>query len=138
MELFRDRQQELRIGLILVSHDLALTARYPDRLAVMYVGRIVESGFTDEVFGSPPMPYTQGLLESIPRRGAARHEKLPTIVGSPPDSLEVSPGCAFQPRCPCADDRCIWEQPELVAADGDRLFACWYSLAVGLPSLPHV
>lgn len=128
MELFRDLQQELKMGLILVSHDLALTARYTDRLAVMYAGRIVESGVTAEVFGNPRMPYTKGLLESIPRRGASRHERLPTIIGSPPDSLEVSSGCAFQPRCPYADDQCIVEQPELLAAEGDHLFACWNPL----------
>lgn len=128
MELFRDLQHELKMGLVLVSHDLALTARYTDRLAVMYAGRIVESGLTAEVFGSPRMPYTRGLLESIPRRGANRHEKLPTITGSPPDSLDVPRGCAFQPRCPYATDRCVAELPELERADGDHLFACWNPL----------
>ena len=137
MELFRDLQQELKMGLVLVSHDLALTARYTDRLAVMYAGRIVESGVTADVFNRPRMPYTKGLLESVPRRGANRHERLPTITGSPPDSLEVARGCAFQPRCPYATDRCAAEQPELVRAEGEQMYACWNPLEVPSRTRPH-
>jgi oligopeptide transport system ATP-binding protein len=112
MELLHDLQQDTGMGLILITHDLGVVSEVADRLAVMYAGRIVETGTTTELFRSPAHPYTEGLMRSIPRL-EHKGERLEPIVGAPPSLGSIPEGCAFHPRCPYRTDRCIAEDPPL-------------------------
>src|SRR5690606_4226211 len=112
MALLSDLQAETGMGMILISHDLGVVAEVADRAAIMYAGRIVESGEIREVYDNPAHPYTQGLLNSIPSNTAIG-ERLSPIVGSPPNLLALPTGCTFNPRCPFATDVCRGDQPDL-------------------------
>jgi peptide/nickel transport system ATP-binding protein/oligopeptide transport system ATP-binding protein len=90
-----------------VTHDLGVVADIADRIAVMYAGRIVEQGTTDEIFYNPQHPYTWGLLGSITRVDRPRPERLPSISGLPPSLINTPQGCHFRPRCPHAHDACL-------------------------------
>jgi oligopeptide/dipeptide ABC transporter ATP-binding protein len=106
-------------ALILITHDLGVIAGHAKNICVMYAGKLVEKGTTDEVFYEPRMPYTLGLLGSLPRMDQAR-QRLTPIKGSPPSLLNLPPGCPFTPRCPLAEDICDTEEPplEVVSATG--------------------
>jgi peptide/nickel transport system ATP-binding protein len=110
-------------AVILITHDMGVIAETADRVAVMYAGRIVEIGGVADVILRPQHPYTIGLMGSIPRLGETG-ERLVQIEGSMPRLTAIPPGCAFNPRCPQAFDRCRVERPELRAAAGSRA-ACW-------------
>ncbi len=110
LELIRRLQAELGMALILITHDLGVVAGAADRLAVMYAGRVVEDGPTDAVFANPKMPYTIGLMHSIPR--ADDEGALSPIGGQPPDLSALPPGCAFAPRCDFARPVCRERVPE--------------------------
>ena len=124
LELVRQIQKDLGMGMILISHDLGAVAGVADRIAVMYAGRIVESGPIDPVFAKPAMPYTQGLLASVPRFDRA--DALPqSIPGAPPDPMYKPIGCAFAPRCAQAFDPCRASAPILEPAGAaGHLAAC--------------
>jgi len=124
LDLVRQIQKDLGMGMILISHDLGAVAGVADRIAVMYAGRIVESGPIDAVFARPGMPYTQGLLASVPRFDRA--DALPqSIPGAPPDPLFKPAGCAFAPRCTSAFDACRRTEPGLEpAGSSGHLAAC--------------
>jgi peptide/nickel transport system ATP-binding protein len=116
-------------AVILITHDLGVVASIAHDILVMYAGRVVECGPKRELFYDPQMPYTWGLLGSIPRLDRPKQEKLHSITGSPPSLINVPRGCKFRPRCPHAFDRCT-EEPELVnrvEAPG-HLDRCWLSL----------
>jgi oligopeptide/dipeptide ABC transporter ATP-binding protein len=100
-------------SLVLITHDLGVVAGLASRVIVMYAGRIVETGTADEVFYSPAMPYTHGLLGSIPRVDDDGGARLRQIPGSPPSTIGNKPGCPFAPRCPLRQDICLTEEPEL-------------------------
>lgn len=102
--------REASNALLLVSHDLALVARHADRVAVMYHGRIVETGATGEVIGAARHPYTRALIAASPRRGHGMPKELP---GAPPSLLADLPGCSFAPRCPHSSDVCADSRPRL-------------------------
>jgi len=121
--LLKDIQQETNLALIFVTHDLGIVAKLCDRVAVMYAGRIVETGRTRDIFDRPRHPYTIGLLQCLPtlRRG---REPLTAIEGQPPDLASIPPGCAFAPRCPWAETRCQEVRPVLDAAAPEHLVAC--------------
>src|SRR5213078_4392053 len=104
--LLKELQQRHRFAMIFVTHNLGIVARTCDRVAVMYAGRIVETGPVRRIFAQPAHPYTRALLESIPRFGA-RRERLAAIAGQPPDLATLAAGCAFAPRCPAAFERCV-------------------------------
>jgi oligopeptide transport system ATP-binding protein len=104
---------ETGAALILITHDLGVVARYADRVAVMYAGRIVETAPAAELYARPRHPYTRGLLASVPRLDAERRRRLQPIQGQPPDLANLPPGCAFAPRCSQATDRCRRERPAL-------------------------
>lgn len=125
MELLAELQQETRMGLILITHDLGVVADVADRVAVMYGGKIVESGSIYEVYANPAHPYTQGLMASIPRLDQKGH-KLTPIVGAPPSLIRIPPGCAFHPRCPYVRDRCETEIPPLYDVARGRKSACHF------------
>ena len=125
LDLLRRIQAERDLAIILVTHDLSIVARFCDRAAVMYGGRIVEIAPVAELFAEPKHPYTQGLLRSIPRLGATASE-LPTIEGQPPDLRSLPTGCAFHPRCPAVMEICSQEVPKLLPGeDGTGAVACW-------------
>ena len=104
LDLLRDLQQRLGLGLLLITHDLGVVAEMADRVAVMYAGRIVEEAPVRELFRDPRHPYTRGLLGSIP--GGARGSKLQAIQGTVPPLGHLPPGCAFAPRCPARFEPC--------------------------------
>jgi peptide/nickel transport system ATP-binding protein len=104
-------------AIVLITHDLGVIAGMADRVLVMYAGRAVETGGTARVFASPRMPYTVGLLGSVPTPDSAGGQLWP-IPGAPPSLIDLPEGCPFSPRCPLAADRCRQEEPRLVPADG--------------------
>ena len=102
LELLEKIKEETHAAIILITHDLGVVAGMVDRMMVMYAGTVVESGSVDDVFYEPRMPYTVGLLGSIPRLDAADGGKLLPIRGAPPSLINLPPGCPFSPRCPLA------------------------------------
>ncbi|UFU03182.1 ABC transporter ATP-binding protein [Ruania suaedae] len=114
--------RDLDVGMLFISHDLALVRQIADRTAVMYLGRIVEDGPTDAVWRSPAHPYTGALVEAIPR--ISTEATLPAaLAGEVPDAAHVPTGCRFRPRCAAAMDLCTDEPP--VVRLGERSTACW-------------
>jgi oligopeptide/dipeptide ABC transporter ATP-binding protein len=124
LNLLKDIQQRNNMGLILVSHDLSIVAEVCDRVAIMYAGRIVESGTVKRVYGNPSHPYTQALMQSIPRLGQKRR-RLFQIEGEPPNPAGLPTGCYFHPRCNQAMDICRVEYPPVFALGEDGHAACW-------------
>jgi oligopeptide/dipeptide ABC transporter ATP-binding protein len=129
LELIDRLKDDFNSAVILITHDLGVVADIADRIAVMYAGRIVEFGEKREVFYDPQMPYTWGLLGSIPRLDRPKQERLHSIEGTPPSLINPPQGCKFRPRCPHAFEKCL-EEPELIARAGkrDHLDRCWLSL----------
>nr|MDQ6920465.1 ABC transporter ATP-binding protein [Candidatus Dormibacteraeota bacterium] len=123
LDLIRAQQEQRRLAVLLITHNLAVVSQVADRVAVMYAGEIVEEAPTTTIFGEPRHPYTQGLLSSIPSANGDR-KRLYTIPGRVPDPRLLPPACLFAPRCPYAIPRCWQQHPELVAKDG-RLLRCW-------------
>jgi peptide/nickel transport system ATP-binding protein len=125
LDLLAQLRRELGLALILISHDLAVLAETCDRLAVMYAGRIVESGPAAQVFAAPQHPYTKRLLDSLPSIGGRRGVADP-IPGAPPDPHDPPEGCTFRPRCPYAADACL-EEPALREVLPGRRSACHFA-----------
>ncbi|ROR73298.1 ABC transporter ATP-binding protein [Bogoriella caseilytica] len=129
LELLRKLTEELGTAVILITHDLGIVAGMSERVNVMYGGQVVESAATVDLFAQPKMPYSWGLLASIPRLDQERAEKLIPITGAPPDMADPPPGCRYQPRCPFARQICSERIPELLpvgSANGaDHLARCW-------------
>jgi oligopeptide/dipeptide ABC transporter ATP-binding protein len=124
LNLLLDLQRELGLTILFVSHDLRVVRHLAHRVAVMYLGRIVEIGDADAVFGSPLHPYTQALLRAAPQmRVGQRHEKA-ALAGELPSPLAIPSGCPFHPRCPLAIDRCRVEVPILLPAQSDHKAEC--------------
>lgn len=120
MELLLQIVREKKKSLVVVTHNLGLVSRYADRIYVMYAGRIVESGTTEEILAHPKHPYTKGLLHSVPRLDDDKKEELKPIEGAPPSLLNIQDTCAFAPRCPYYSDRCKHVHfPPLVKVDGE-------------------
>ena len=124
LDLIRELKRDLNMSVVLITHDLGVVAGTTDRLAVMYAGRIVEQGTTEEVFENPKHPYTRGLLQSVPRLDQ-QNEQLQAIPGLPPDLSALPTGCPFRPRCELATDRCSSEYPDVVTFSPGRWAACW-------------
>ncbi len=124
LDLIERMQDELSMAVILITHDLGVVAEHCDRMAVMYAGRIAETGTDRDVFHRPRHPYTWGLLQSIPRIDQPPGERLRPIEGQPPSLIRVPPGCAFHPRCPHAMDVCRSVVPALQPAGAAHRDAC--------------
>jgi peptide/nickel transport system ATP-binding protein len=122
LELIARLRSETGLAVLLITHDLGLVAEYADRVAVMYAGRIVETGPAAALFARPRHPYTVGLLAARPRLHGPR-EALAAIPGTVPSPRARPPGCPFQSRCPRRLERCA-EMPPLAGA-GDHRVACW-------------
>ncbi|MZD03781.1 ATP-binding cassette domain-containing protein, partial [Streptomyces sp. SID5785] len=120
--LLEEVQRTHRLGLVLVSHDLAVVARSADHVAVMYAGRIVEHAPADVLYARPAHPYTRALLDSVPRRGR-RGQPLVALPGAPPNPARPVPGCPFAPRCPLAESRCTTAPPPYRVGTG-HVSAC--------------
>ncbi len=132
LDLLQDQQRERFMAMILVTHDLGVVAGRADEIAVMYAGRIVEKAPTRALFKAMSHPYTEALLRSIPKLGAASHTRLSAIGGRPPDIINPPSGCKFSPRCPYVQPKCTQEEPPLVdASDPGHQFRCWFP--VGTP-----
>ena len=126
LQLLRDLQRDRGLSMIFITHNLGIVARMCDHVAVMYAGRLVEAGPVARIFSSAAHPYTQALLESIPRMADGR-KRLTAIDGQPPDPVALPPGCAFHPRCPKVLERCRKEAPPEVRVAASHTSRCWLS-----------
>ena len=124
LELFKNLTNDFGTALVLITHDLGVVAGVADRMMVMYGGRAVEKGTTDQLFYDPRHPYTLGLLRSVPRLDEPKREKLDPIQGQPPDLSRLPQGCAFAPRCEYAADICRADEPDLIEVKEHQLSAC--------------
>ncbi len=126
LELLEDVKRKFSTSLILITHDLSIISELADEVLIMYAGRIVEKTDVYSLYKSPMHPYTQGLLGAFPDIRAPRR-RLVSIPGSPPDLSALPPGCAFNPRCPYATDRCRREEPMLREVSPGHWVACHYA-----------
>ncbi len=124
LDLLKELTVATGAALILITHDLGVVARYADRVAVMYGGRIVETADARSLYAAPRHPYTRGLLASIPRLDGEAGRRLVPIEGQPPDLAALPPGCAFAPRCALATGECRTARPALREAGDGHLHAC--------------
>ncbi len=132
LDLLNEQRKDRNMSLVLVTHDLGVVAGHTDEIAVMYGGRLVERAPTKVLFSKMKMPYTEALLESIPKIEDPSHTRLMTIGGRPPDLVNPPPGCRFAPRCMYVQDKCKAEEPPLEQAETPgHYFRCWYP--VGSP-----
>ncbi|WP_432559282.1 ABC transporter ATP-binding protein [Granulicoccus sp. GXG6511] len=129
MELLADLQEERKMGLILITHDLGVVADVADRIAVMYAGRLVEGADVFNLYANPAHPYTEGLLDSIPRLDQ-KGQTLSAIGGLPPNLTRIPKGCAFHPRCKYAQDICRQDPPPPLLDLGGRTSACHFAKEV--------
>lgn len=132
LEVLREMRSETGAALIVISHDLGVIAEMADRIAVMYAGKIIEIGSTEEIFSSPLHPYTAGLMASIPRLDG-EVGFLPSIPGRPPDITQLPCGCSFHPRCGLAESLCASVVPALEVR-GSHAAACFFSEKVAVPA----
>jgi oligopeptide/dipeptide ABC transporter ATP-binding protein len=115
------------MGILMITHDLSTASHFADRIAVMYLGRIIEEGPAKEVVRNPKHPYTRALLSVVPKRDPRDRTKPQILSGEPPNPVNIPPGCRFHPRCPVAEPRCHTVDPPLHPAEGatpDHLAAC--------------
>jgi len=124
LELFEEIQAKTGVSIILITHDLGVVAKIADRIAVMYAGKIVETGTKREIFYSANHPYTRGLLNSVPRLDLKEEELVP-IDGTPPDLFSPPAGCPFAPRCPFAMEVCAHVYPEPTSLSATQKVDCW-------------
>ncbi|HZC05490.1 MAG TPA: ABC transporter ATP-binding protein [Ktedonobacterales bacterium] len=126
LDLMKGLAQEFNTATLLITHDLGVVAGTCDRVAVMYAGRIVESAPTRTMFKNPAHPYTQALLNAVPRADTPRGAKLAAIGGQPPNLVNLPKGCPFAPRCRKAQARCRQELPPLETVGPNQQAACFY------------
>ncbi|GAB1155113.1 ABC transporter ATP-binding protein [Paenibacillus illinoisensis] len=126
LELISSLQSETGLGVILITHDLGVVAETCSRVAVMYLGQVVEEAAVDDLFFEPLHPYTSGLMKSIPRLDGEQHSKLHVIEGTVPGLHQIPAGCRFAPRCAFADEQCQRSAPPLRRMDDKHSVRCWY------------
>ena len=124
LNLLKELQTSLGMGILFITHDFGVVARMCDRVAVMYAGRIVETGPVREIFDNPVHPYTQALIASVPKL-RDRTERLRAIDGQPPALSDLPVGCRFADRCPYAEPRCLEKYPEAVSIGENHTASCW-------------
>ena len=125
LELIQKITKENNTSVILITHDLGVVATVCDRIHIMYGGKIVEKGTTEEIFYEPKHPYTKGLLSSIHNSHSQEHKPLVPIPGTPPDLLDLPKGCAFADRCPNVKEICREKQPEETVYSKTHSCSCW-------------
>jgi len=124
LEVLKKARDVTGAGVLIITHDLGVVAEFADRALVMYAGRVVESAGVHDLYRNRQMPYTVGLLGSVPRLDAAQGTRLVPIPGAPPSLVGLEPGCPFAPRCPLAIDECRSQEPGLIPVGVDHLAAC--------------
>jgi len=139
LDLLDELQEQNKMSILLITHDLGIVEERADDVGVMYASRIAELSDSKSLFDNPLHPYTQGLLKSLPRLGFTE-KRLHTISGTVPDPLHFPAGCKFHPRCPvgCNDKRCQTIEPQLRLVAGGRGVACWYAPGYERPDDPKV
>jgi peptide/nickel transport system ATP-binding protein len=125
LNLFSELRRTRGISVLIISHDLATSAYLAERIAVMYLGRIVEIGTVEHILKDPRHPYTQALLTVIPVPNPRRRRERIILQGDPPNAIDLPTGCRFNPRCPKVFDRCKLEEPDLIPITQDHSAACW-------------
>ena len=129
LDLIDRLKDEFNAAVIIITHDLGVVAEHCDNIQVMYAGKAVEYGNTDDIYYRPLHPYAWGLLRSIPRLDETSKEPLHPIRGLPPSLINVPSGCSFHPRCPYVMDVCRTDVPALLPVDGHHASACHLTLA---------
>ena len=128
LNLLDELRRQLGLTMLFIAHNMAVVRHVCDRVAVMYLGRIVETAPTGELFTNPRHPYTQGLLKAVPRLVPGRASQAPAMVGDPPSPINPPTGCRFHPRCPIAQPVCSEQDPVLAAGnDEPHLAACHFA-----------
>jgi peptide/nickel transport system ATP-binding protein len=129
LKLLRDLQKEFKMAMILITHDMGVVAGAADRVNVMYAGRIVESANVKDLYANPLMPYTQGLLASVPRMDRPHTDRLSAIPGQPPSMIALPSGCSFNPRCSRKNEvgasKCESQMPDLSSRGNDHFARCF-------------
>lgn len=125
LDILKEVQKALQTTILLISHDLSLIAGYAERLMIMYAGKIVEAGNVDEIYATPQHPYTQALLQSIPRLDMSKERALKPIQGAPPSAMQPFAGCPFALRCPHAMRICPLKPPPQLEAKKHHIVSCW-------------
>jgi oligopeptide/dipeptide ABC transporter ATP-binding protein len=136
LELLSELQREHHLALLLITHDFSIVARACDRVAVMYAGKLVEQAPTAQLFQQAKHPYTQGLLQSVPRLGVFT-DRLATIEGQPPDLAALASGCPFRARCEHAMPICAEQFPPTRNLGGGHSVACWLDASNGVCAMPE-
>jgi oligopeptide/dipeptide ABC transporter ATP-binding protein len=124
LNLLKDIQQRNGLAMIFITHNIGIVARMCDQVAVMYAGRLVERAPVRTIFNQPAHPYTEALLNAMPKL-TDKTERLWSIEGQPPDLSNLPPGCPFSPRCPKAEDRCHREVPPEYQVGDQHFTRCW-------------
>lgn len=132
VELLKELKDKLGMAIIFITHDLGVVSEICDKIIVMYAGKIVEEGTSRQIFYQRCHPYTEGLLASVPKLDSDVNEKLKPIKGNPPDMSCVKPGCAFAPRCSCAMQTCVKEEPPQYELDDTHVVSCWQTIKKAL------
>ena len=132
VELLKELKNKLGMAIIFITHDLGVVSEICDKIIVMYAGKIVEEGTSRQIFYQRCHPYTEGLLASVPKLDSDVNEKLKPIKGNPPDMSCVKPGCAFAPRCSCAMQICVKEEPPQYELDDTHVVSCWQTIKKAL------
>ncbi len=128
LELLESFKEEYNLSQLFITHDIAVGKLIADRIAVMYLGKIVEMGPIREVLRNPAHPYTMALIQAVPSIVRRKKEKKLRITGEVPNAAEIPPGCRFHPRCPFADELCRGDEPELVEVSHGHFVACHHPL----------
>ena len=131
LAMMKNLSKQFGAAMVLITHNLGVVARYADRVAVMYAGKVVEDGPSKEIFGNPRHPYTLGLMASVPRIGRTRGDRLRPIAGQLPDLANLPAGCSYRSRCGFAVETCAQEQPPLVSVGEKHVSACWVAGELG-------
>ncbi len=130
LDLMQDVTEKSGASLLIITHNLGIVARYADRVAVMYAGKLREVSDATEMYAEPRHPYTVGLLKSVPRLDSDKGEPLSPIAGEIPDLTDLPPGCSFNPRCKWVTERCLTEDPELDEISPGKRVACFEHASV--------
>ena len=131
MDLIVEMNRKLNMGVMLITHDLAVVAETCNRVIVMYLGQIVEEGLVEDIFDRPQHPYTRGLMASIPKLDSTKGERLHQIKGTVPLLNQIPSGCRFAPRCPHVTERCRRKMPQLTTLNETQKVRCHMVEAVG-------
>jgi len=134
LNLLDELRRELGLTMLFIAHNMAVVRHVCDRVAVMYLGRIVETAETEELFSNARHPYTQGLLRAVPRLVPGRESESAAVAGDPPSPIDVPPGCRFHPRCPIAQPVCSEQDPELAGRESAHLAACHFAWTAPPPA----